>query len=45
MNRSMDNDVENELAVLLLQSKGKIWEDKRRLGLLREKHVSCIAQV
>jgi hypothetical protein len=45
MVRSMDSDTENELVTLLLKSKSKIWEDKKRLGLLREKHVSRIAQV
>lgn len=39
----MDSDIDNDLVTLLLQSKSKIWEDKKRLGLLREKHVSRIA--
>jgi len=36
----MDSDTDNELVRLLLRSKSKIWEDKKRLGLLHEKHVS-----
>ncbi|KDR20419.1 hypothetical protein L798_04955 [Zootermopsis nevadensis] len=36
----MDSDIDNDLVTLLLQSKSKIWEDKKRLGLLREKHNS-----
>jgi hypothetical protein len=35
------DDANNELVTLLLKSKSKIWEDKKRLGLLGEKHVSC----
>jgi hypothetical protein len=41
---SMDNDTDDELATLLLTSKSKIWEDKKRLGLL-EKPVSCVPEI
>jgi hypothetical protein len=40
----MDNDIDDELVTLLLRSKSKIWEDKKRLGLL-EKHVSCVLEI
>jgi hypothetical protein len=33
-------DADSDLASLLLKSKSKIWEDKKRLGLLGEKQVS-----
>ncbi|XP_033610875.1 uncharacterized protein LOC111873146 isoform X2 [Cryptotermes secundus] len=32
----MDNDTDDELVASLLRSKSKIWEDKKRLGLLKE---------
>lgn len=34
-------DTDCDLVTLLLKSKSKIWEDKKRLGLLGEKHVSA----
>jgi len=34
-------DTDCDLVTLLLKSKGKIWEDKKRLGLLGEKNVSA----
>ena len=34
-------DTDSDLVTLLLRSKSKIWEDKKRLGLLGENHVSC----
>jgi hypothetical protein len=36
----MDED-DNDLVTVLLNSKSKIWEDKKRLGLLGETQVSC----
>lgn len=40
----MDNDTDDELVTLLLRSKSKIWEDKKRLGLLEE-HVSFFPEI
>jgi hypothetical protein len=34
-------DTDCDLVTLLLKSKSKIWEDKKRLGLLGEKQVSA----
>jgi hypothetical protein len=34
-------DTDSDLVSLLLKSKNKIWEDKKRLGVLGEKHVSA----
>jgi len=34
-------DTDCDLVTLLLKSKSKIWEDKKRLGLLGEKPVSA----
>jgi hypothetical protein len=40
----MANDTDDELVTLLLRSKSKIWEDKKRLGLLKE-HVSFFPEM
>jgi hypothetical protein len=40
----MANDTDDELVTLLLTSKSKIWEDKKRLGLL-ERPVSCVPEI
>jgi hypothetical protein len=40
----MASDTDDELVTLLLTSKSKIWEDKKRLGLL-ERPVSCVPEI